>query len=246
MNNFFKKYKILLVVVLVVVAGGVWLATKSDGGSGSSGSTAKSSSSVNKEVQDKCKADVNDELFCKFAGHFASVGDYKVTVNTTDQSGASVLELASDSKGNSTMLVKQNGQEQGSVIVFSGTTYSKDYTDGTWFKFSSSDTTKPAALDLKKEFVKGDFKAEDGQKIDYKNVGTEKCGNLNCHKYQVVDPTKQGEEGFIWFDTKDYLLRRVTIKNSDTNTDMSLSYSAVNISAPSPTKDAPSAGSSGQ
>lgn len=235
MNKFIKKYKVWLAIVLViVVAGGIWLATKDNSGS-------KTSITTNKEVQSKCMADVNDELFCKFAGNFANVGDYKVTANSATESGTSVLEIASDSKGNSSMIVKQNGQEQGNLIVFSGVTYSKDYTDGQWFKYAASDTAKPETVDLKKEFVKGDFKADNGQKIGYKKIGTEKCSNLNCYKYQVNDPTKPSEEGFIWFDTKDYLLRRVTIKDGTNSTDMSLSYAAVNIAAPSPTKDVPSA-----
>jgi len=220
MNEFIKRYKVLLLVVLVVAVGGIWLATKDGGTDGS-----KTSSSFNKEVQAKCMADVNEELFCKFA---------------------SVLELATDSKGNSSMVVKQNGQEQGNLISYNGVTYSKDYTDGQWFKYAAGDTTKPETVDLKKEFVKGDFKADNGEKIGYNKVGTEKCGNLNCYKYQIKDPTKPTEEGFLWFDTKDYLMRRVTIKDGSTNTDMSLSYGAVNISAPSPTKDVPSASSSDQ
>ena len=241
MNEFIKRYKVLLLVVLVVAVGGIWLATKDGGTDGS-----KTSSSFNKEVQAKCMADVNDELFCKFAGSFAGVGEYKVTANTTAQGESSVLELATDSKGNSSMVVKQNGQEQGNLISYNGVTYSKDYTDGQWFKYAAGDTTKPETVDLKKEFVKGDFKADNGEKIGYNKVGTEKCGNLNCYKYQIKDPTKPTEEGFLWFDTKDYLMRRVTIKDGSTNTDMSLSYGAVNISAPSPTKDVPSASSSDQ
>ena len=241
MIEFFKRYKVLSLIALVVVVGGIWLATKDGGTDGS-----KTSSSINKDVQSKCMNDVNDELFCKFAGSFANVGDYKITANISSQSGSSVLEVANDAKGNSSMVVKQNGQEQGNIIAYNGVTYSKDYSDGQWFKYSASDATKPESVDLKKELVKGDFKADNGQKIDYKNLGTEKCGSLNCYKYQVNDPTKLDTEGFIWFDTKDYLLRRITAKDASTNTDMTLSYSAVNISAPSPTKDVPSASSSDQ
>lgn len=239
MNEFLKKYKVWLAIVLViVVVGGVWLATKNDSGASKTG--------VNKELQDKCKAEINDDTFCKFVGSFGNAGDYKTSVNSTAPEGTSSLELANDNKGNSSMVVKQNGQEQANIVVYSGTTYSKDYSDGKWFKFSASDANKPTALDLKKEFAKGDFKGDSGQKLEYKKITTEKCGSLSCYKYQIVDPQKTSQEGFIWFDTKDYLLRRVTIKEGTTSTDMSLTYSSVSISAPSPTKEPPSADSLSQ
>ena len=225
-----SKAKLVLLAAVVVVGGGIYIATKDKG-----------AVSVNKELQSKCSTQVNDETFCKFAGAFGNAGDFKVSVNSNDQSGASVIELASDSKGNSSMVVKQDGQEQGSVVVFNGVTYLKDSTDGQWFKFSSTDANKPEVLDLKKEFAKGDFKGDAGQTLQYKNVGTEACGNLTCFKYQVIDPNKPNEEGFLWFDNKDYLLRRVTAKNDGSTTDMNLTYTKVSISEPSPTKDLPSA-----
>src|SRR3990167_4420151 len=221
-----KSKLALLVAAVIIVGGGAYLITKDEG-----------TVSVNKELQSKCTTQVNDETFCKFAGVFANAGDYKVSVTSNDQSGASTIELASDSKGNSSMVVKQDGQEQGSVVVFNGVTYLKDSTDGQWFKFSSTDANKPEVLDLKKEFAKGDFKGDAGQTLQYKNVGTEACGNLTCFKYQVIDPNKPNEEGFLWFDNKDYLLRRVTAKNDGSTTDMNLTYTKVSISEPSPTND---------
>src|SRR3989344_4701929 len=116
------------------------------------------------------------------------------------------------------MLVKVNGQEQGNVVVYSGVTYSKDYTDGQWFKFAASDTAKPETVDLKKEFLKSDFKNDSGQNLTYKNLGTEQCGVLKCHKYQETDPAKLTETTYLLFDTKDFLLRRVTANDSKANT----------------------------
>src|SRR3989344_1313082 len=225
-----SQSKLVLLAVVVVAGGGAYLVTK-DGGT----------ISVNKELQSKCTTQVNDETFCKFAGVFANAGDYKVSVTSNDQSGASTIELASDSKGNSSMVVTQGGQEQGNIVLFNGVTYLKDPTDGQWFKFSSTDTNKPEVLDLKKEIAKGDFKGDAGQTLQYKQIGTEACGNLTCFKYQVIDPQKPNEEGFLWFDTKDYLLRRVTAKSNGSTTDMNLTYTKVSISEPSPTKDLPSA-----
>ncbi|MBI2008962.1 hypothetical protein HYS84_00945 [Candidatus Saccharibacteria bacterium] len=224
-----KSKLVLLVAAVIIVGGGAYLVTKDEG-----------KVSVNKELQSKCTTQVNDETFCKFAGAFANAGDYKVSVSSSDQSGASTIELASDSKGNSSMVVTQGGQEQANIIVFNGVTYLKDSTDGQWFKFSSTDANKPEVLDLKKEIAKGDFKGDAGQALQYKQIGTEACGNLTCFKYQVIDPNKPNEEGFLWFDTKDYLLRRVTAKSNGSTTDMNLTYTKVSISEPSSTKDLPS------
>ena len=225
---------LLVVIVLAAIGAVAWKVNDN---------RSTTTTSINKEVQDKCTTAVNDEQFCKCAGAFGNVGDYKVTVNSTDQTSTSVLELANDSKGNSSMLVKVNGQEQGNVVVYSGVTYSKDYTDGQWFKFAASDTAKPETVDLKKEFLKSDFKGDNGQKLEYKKIGTEKCDALTCYKYQVVDPEKTTETDFLWFDTKDYLLRRATVNDSNagTNVEMTITYGSVVISLPSPTKDVPAA-----
>lgn len=234
MNDLLKNKVVWLLVAVVLIGGGVWLATKNnDGGS-------KTTTAVNKEVQDKCKADVNDETFCKFAGAFGAAESYKVMAISTGQGGTSVLELSSDKNGNSQMVIKQNDQEQANIVYYNNNTYSKDYEDGKWIKYPADDPTKPEVTDLKKEFAKGDFKNDQGQKIDYIQKGTEKCGNLTCYKYQVKDPALPDQEGFLWFDNKDYLLRRITINEGGVMTDMSVNYTAVNISEPSPTKDPPS------
>lgn len=137
------------------------------------------------------------------------------------------------------MIVKQNDQEQANVVVYNGTTYLKDYSDGQWIKYASNDPSKPEVTDLKKEFAKGDFKSDSGQKITYTKIGSEACGNLKCYKYQVKDPDTPGDN-FLWFDTKDYLLRRITLKDQSSSTDMTITYATVNITEPSPTKEAPS------
>src|SRR3989338_11242030 len=77
-----------------------------------------------------------------------------VTVNSTDKDGVSNLELANASNGNSSIVIKANGQERGNIVVYSGVTYYKDYTDGKWFKFGPNDANKPQTVDLKKEFLK--------------------------------------------------------------------------------------------
>lgn len=230
---------ILLALLIVVVLAAVGLVAWKVNNNSSGPATG-----IDKVTQDKCMAEVNDKQLCKFAGAFANVTNFKVAGTNTDSTGAtSSLDLSYDSKGNSSMVVKQSGQEAGSVVVYSGVTYVKDPTDNQWFKFAADDKNAPQGLDLKKEFAKADFKNDTGQKLTYKNLGTEKCGDLNCYKYQETDPAKTTETTYLYIDTKESLLRRVTTSDSSdkTSTDFSVSYGAVTISLPSPTKDVPAA-----
>ncbi len=224
---------LLVVVVLAVIGLVAWKVNNNR-------STA--STAVDKVVQDKCMTEVNDKQLCKFAGVFANVTDYKVAINGTDSTGPSVITLSYDSKNNISEHVTQNGKDQGSVIVYSGVTYVKDSTtEGVWFKFAAGDKNAPAALDLKKEFLKADFKNDSGQKFTYKNLGTEKCDKLTCYKYQETDPAKPTETTYLFIDTKDSLLRRISVSDSTakTSAEMTITYATVVIAAPSPTKDVP-------
>jgi outer membrane lipoprotein-sorting protein len=229
---------VLLAVLVVAVVAAIGLVAWKVNNNRSTASTA-----IDKVVQDKCMTEVNDKQLCKFAGAFANVTNFKVAGTSTDSTGAAAtLDLAYDSKNNISMVIKQSGQES-AVVVYGGVTYVKDPTDNQWFKFAVGDKNAPEALDIKKEFTKADFKNDAGQKLAYKNLGTEQCGSLKCYKYQETDPAKSTETTYLWIDTKDSLLRRVTTSDSKdkTNTDFSLTYGSVVISLPSPTKDVPAA-----
>ena len=224
MNN-----KLVWVAVLILAGAGIYLGSKGDDKT-TSGQTGKTS--LNKEVQNKCQSQVGDELFCKFAGAFANIGAYQVTANVNSNEGATSIELASDAKGNSQMVLKKDGQSQ-TLVSYNGSTYVKGPGDSAWTKYPSGDASAQI-IDLKKEFVKGDFDKNDkGEKISYKKIGTESCGNLQCWKYEVTEPS---QNGFLYFDTQNYWLRRVTISNSASNTDMNLTYENVSIAEPSPVK----------
>ncbi|OGL35689.1 hypothetical protein A3F65_01200 [Candidatus Saccharibacteria bacterium RIFCSPHIGHO2_12_FULL_47_16b] len=229
MAELLKNKLLWLVAAVVVIGGGIWIAT----------SGGEKELSLNKEIQQKCMTEVNDDLFCKFAGAFGNANSFKVEATSTSDQGASSYEISTDAKDNNQMVVKQNGQEQFNVVTYNGTTYLKDYTDGQWIKYASNDPNKPEVADFKKEFAKGNFKSDSGQKITYTKIGTEACGSLQCYKYQVKDPDSPGDN-FLYFDTKDYLLRRITLKGSTSSTEMTVNYAAVNITEPSPTKEAPS------
>jgi hypothetical protein len=86
------------------------------------------------------------------------------------------------------------------------------------------------------ETPKSDTPEPASQEPTYKKIGKEACGNLTCFKYEVVDPSSPGKQT-LWFDDKDYQLRRMRIESEGTVSDQVFAYSSVSITAPSPTKD---------
>src|SRR3989338_4974039 len=96
------KNKLVWAVVVVIAALGVWLGTKGDDKSGSKSSgTSTTVAAINTGVQNKCNSQINDDLFCKFAGTFANVTAYKMTA--TDSSGKTNFVFAMDANGNTSV-----------------------------------------------------------------------------------------------------------------------------------------------
>jgi outer membrane lipoprotein-sorting protein len=230
---------ILVVVVLLGVGGAgyyVWNKNK-DEKSGSNPSQTASS----KVVEDECKKAIDDKDFCKFASSVNFNQDYKTVITSTSAEGNSVMTLQSDSDGNTSANTTVNGEEVAAYVMLDDTSYTKDLTDGSWFKFTnetSEDINVSDDLDLDFE---EDTSTPEVDKTEYKKIGKEACGNDTCFKYQIIDPEAPTDEQFVWFDDKDYQLRRFSFKNSEGTSDMTYSYENVTITAPSPTKEMPSA-----
>lgn len=203
---------------------------KSGGSSGSSNSAI----SVNKEIQDKCLAEVKDATFCKFAGVFANVGDYSALMTSVGDGKTTNAVMAIASDGNSSMTVKENGVTSANIVVFSGNTYVQDPSDQQWIKYTAADA--PSVLDIKKEFVTSGFKNDSGKTDQYFNKGTETIDGQECYKYQIVDTDKPSQQGFLWFGKDDYLLRKLANSDAGTELSMTFSYGKVSIAQPTPIK----------
>ena len=217
---------ILMVVVVAAVVGLVgWVVVRGN-----------NNVTVDEAVQKTCLAEVKDTKFCKFAAHLNKIENYKLTADVTASSVKSSFVVTSSKDGNSQMVVSSGGQEVGDVVVFNSITYAKDPTDNAWIKYASSAANKPEIFDLKKEIGKDSFKGDKGQKLEYKSLGEETCGNLTCFKYQIIDPQMATAQTHLWFDTKNYLLRTLTSKDGESNAQFTMTYEAVSISQPSPVK----------
>jgi outer membrane lipoprotein-sorting protein len=204
-----------------------------------SGSTTSSSSSsslnLNKEVQAKCLTEVKDDIFCKFAGAFANISDYSLVMTSISEGKTTSAKIDLAANGDSSMLVKVDGESSAAIVSYGGNTYVQDSSDQQWIKQAGTNSSL-SIPNIKKEFIDSGFKNDNGKTDQYFNKGTETVDGVDCYKYQVVDSDKPTEQGFMWFSKDTFLLHKISSKTADTDLTMTFSYSKVNIAQPSPVK----------
>ena len=237
---------LVMIVIAVVVIAGVglvgWRVTQKD----KDDSTKTSTTELSKAASDACLKVYDDKDLCKFTGNYnIDKLAYKMTLTSTTAEGSSTSTFLSDGKGNTQMTMTASGQVN-DAISLNGVSYLKDAGDGRWFKYAADTAGAPPVEtnptgDIKFET---DTEADTTDKTTYKKIGKEACGKLTCLKYQIIDPAQKDSTQFIWFDTKDFRMQRFSAKDASSSTEMVISYQSVKITAPSPTKDFPTAGDS--
>jgi outer membrane lipoprotein-sorting protein len=145
--------------------------------------------------------------------------------------------MSVDGHDNTKMAITKDGKETMATILLNGDTYIKDVASGNWIKYpkSSDSSSSSSSTSDSVKFDKTNW-TESGT-TSYKAAGKEACGSLTCYKYQVTDTKSSGSTQYFWFDNKDYMMRRLSVKDSSGTNDMTFSYKAVNITVPSPVVD---------
>ncbi len=195
-------------------------------------------------LSEKDLAGISDPLIRRHFVAQANARAYRITSKSSGRGeGTTTTEIqivGSDMRFHS--LTQMGGKSSQEMIVIGDTTYVKD-PSGVWWKQvnkpteNKEDTTSPfkvpKADDIKQEFTKKQ------EKTEFKQLGTEPCGDRTCYKYQEIDAgNKEGARTF-WFDNKDFLLRRDEQKFGEFTTTNEYSYDNISINAPTPTKDVP-------
>ena len=203
----------------------------------SSSNKSSGNTVANKQVENACNKQLSDKTICKFAASFKLNTAYKAVATTSSSDGSATMTIAADGKGNTSLTSNAAGQELDSITLGTST-YIKDSSSGTWLKYTtdstnSADSSNPAN-NIK--FSSSDITANNT--ISYKNLGNQACGKLTCYYYQVTDSSQKNATQYIWFDTKDYQLQHWYFKDANGTTDMTFTYQAQNITAPSPVQDA--------
>lgn len=231
----FGHIGIILAVVGVLAVGGLvtWRVMDSQ----KSTKTNDTSSSIAKAIAE-AKCDYDDKDLCKFFTSFKLHTNYKMVGTNTDKESNAASSFTLEIDGDNTHSTLTGAFASEIISIGRRTTYTKA-TDGTWWKQTLPETESPeasAAEESKPEFTEPS-KDEATAKTNYKAEGKEACGNLTCFKYQVIDPADGGTTSYIWFDTKDYQLRRSLSDNDTTKNDTVFSYDNVSVKAPSPFKE---------
>lgn len=228
---------VALVLVLVVVLGAVGFAGYKVVSKNKAGDTSDNSAVTKAAIEAACKE--TDKNICKFMSSWKTNKYYTVVSKTTTD--GKTTESTYKTEGDKKFHVIATGDTPYEMIVIDKDTYTKA-PNGTWWK----QTTKPEEktpgpadkFDFGTDVDDSNTPDEPEDKTTYKNLGTEACGKLTCHKYEIVSSATPDDKEFIWFDTKDYQLRRTLSQYKDgTVSESTYSYDKISIKVPSPVKE---------
>jgi prepilin-type N-terminal cleavage/methylation domain-containing protein len=238
-NRGFSAVEMVVVIVVLAVIGAVGYVVyknhnKSTPTSSSSSTNSGQSNGAATAADTSCLATYHDANLCHFAGNSTNFDKtaYMATLKQTNSQGTTTdMTLASDGKGN-TSLVATSGGQQISSISLNGNTYIQSGSGTTWIEYPSgssantSQATNPTS---------GMSIGVGSSGITYKAEGTASCGSLTCYKYQILDSAQPSTTQYAWFDNSSYKLREWQSTDSTNGTlTMNITYQTVNITAPSP------------
>lgn len=233
---------IVLIVVALAAVGGIGYFVYNKQKDKDSGNTSQSAEqkAAASAAEAACKAEANDEDFCKWASNYANALSDKVSYTATITGGEGTTVLKSDGKGNSYMS-SETGEGKAEYITLAGTTYMKSPGSDIWYRFPKGDDTASAPV-ADSEQPSYDFTDTNDDttpvaKTIYKNLGKEPCGSLTCIKFQTYEESTPGDTTTVWFDTKDYLTRKMEMVTAGSTSTIVYTYEAVTISEPSPVQD---------
>lgn len=217
---------IVLVVLVLAVAGAAYYFVSKNGKSSQGGTSVS-----NKAAEAECQKAIDDKDLCKMVSSYEFGGNYSVVMTVTQDGETSNWTVRNDGD-NSHSIMSSEGQST-EFISHNGDSFMKN-PDGTWVKYpktEGADVSDPTS-DLTSDFNFGDDfdEAEAGH---YTKVGKEPCGNLTCFHYKYTHP-KDAEESYdIWFDDKEYKIRKMTSVSADGTAEMLFTYGDAKVSPPS-------------
>ena len=233
----FGHIGLILAVVGVVTLGGLiaWRYL----GAQKSPATSAGTSLAQQLASAKC--DYDDKDLCKFFVSWKQHDNYRMTSKSVDKKENSTTSITYDVQGDKTYsLIKSPAFNSTTITVGARTTYILA-ADGTWWKQTLPENEQTTTTESvpKVELNEPSEETTDtaAPKTEYKLSGKEACGKLTCFKYQVLNPETPGTTEYIWFDDKDYQLRRSTSDSAEFSSDMTFTYDNVVVKVPTSYKE---------
>lgn len=224
---------IIIVLVIVAVGGAGYFVMKRGGDALSNAASTVVTSAETQKALDDCKKEYNDSDLCKALSNFVGSKQYQTTFISTGSGSNMTYSMEID--GDKTYMKNTISGKSLETIRIGNITYTKDNTDGKWWKqvFESSAVTSS----------NDDYKFDTNlnnttNKTTYTKLGQEACDKLTCIKYKISE-TNSKDVQYIWIDTKDHLMRKWSTESSDgSKMEAVYSYNKKSVDAPSSTKDA--------
>jgi outer membrane lipoprotein-sorting protein len=174
----------------------------------------------------------DDKTICRYITSWKPSTSYRFTVDETSGGVQTVTTYDYDLGNPDKIHTTVEGDASYEIITIGNAVYTK--AGDTWWK-ETIDQGNDKRSNKKDDKSSQDF--EPVKPTQYSKVGKEACGDLQCYKYEVNDPGNPDTEQFIWFDDKEYKLRKLTFETTDTVSEQTFEYINVKINKPSPTKD---------
>ncbi|HZM64587.1 MAG TPA: hypothetical protein VFB59_05625 [Candidatus Saccharimonadales bacterium] len=211
---------IIAVVVLVAVGGVGWMVWDKK----------KNDTPLRKAIN-SAKCSYDDKDICKFFASWKATDNY--SIDSTGTAEGQTVKTTVQVEGKDKTHVTFSGGLNYETITIGNALYTK--AGDTWYKQTlTAEEAKNYQGDIDVDFTE----PTNGGKITYTKVGTEDCDKRKCFKYEVKDADSPDTKQFLWFDTKDYQLRKMEMTSSDGSTfAATFTYDKASVSEPSPVKE---------
>lgn len=234
---------VIVVVVVAVIGFAGWKVYSNKKNNNVTTSSTPAQSASNKQVasaaETACLGKYHDKDLCKFVAAEEATPfektSLKVTMSGSSGGSSGTWVMEQDGKGNDSLSTSGGGQTL-NMITLNGQVYTQTASGGPWITYGAASSTSGQSSTPGSGLT--DF-VSSLSTTTYTKLGKEACGNLTCFKYKVADASMPTSTQYVWFDTKQHLMRQYfesDSSNGDSMT-MTISYQKVTINKPSPVQD---------
>ena len=168
-----------------------------------------------------------DNRLKRFAESFSKVKGYHMTMS--DETGKETGSMTFQAP-DKTHIVSQTPQGISEIVGTEEATYIKNPGKDSWLKIPKEEGEEKT-MDMR--FNLEDLEiAETAGRVVY--IGEKPCGSLTCYVYQWEDENSQSK---MWFDKREFLLRRTEVTGVDGQEKMIMEYDYKNVTVTVPTEN---------